>query len=460
MITDNDVIQLNVGGQLLMTTRYTLTRISNSILSIMFNGQWEEKLNRDNQGNIFLDFNPILFQHLLEQLRLINNNNKSILISSPSLSFEKMLRKLNINQYKTSLNIIQINIGGELITTQKKKINQITNLTKNLFIDSNPKLFRQLIYQFKENENEIFDNTTTTTTVLIDYNDGICKNAIWNPNGITIAGGNGQGSGLNQLNYPMGLYIDKNSSIYIADTYNHRIMKWLPGSSYGEIILYSNYSKNFISSLVKNSNNGTIYYCNRYNNRIEKFYNNNIDIILTNISCWGLKLDNEGYLYISDQENHRIIKYPTNEILTDNDDHQLSTPYQIFIDLNKTIYIADYFNHRIIKSFENYQKSIIVAGGNGYGNELNQLKLPHAIIVDYMDTMYIVDFGNDRILRWFKNTEKGFIIIGNGGTGNKINQLSYPYDIAFDKQGNLYVADTSNHRIQMYMIDKSACENN
>jgi hypothetical protein len=110
-----------------------------------------------------------------------------------------------------------------------------------------------------------------------------------------------------------------------------------------------------------------------------------------------------------------------------------------------------------MKWFTNLQEGIVVAGGNGYGNNLNQLKLPHSVIVDQMGTMYIVDFGNDRIMRWFKYSTKGTIIIGNDGSGNRTSQLSDPYDIAFDRQGNLYVADTSNHRIQMYQIDKSAC---
>ncbi|CAF1008415.1 unnamed protein product [Adineta steineri] len=44
--------------------------------------------------------------------------------------------------------------------------------------------------------------------------------------GITVAGGNGQGAGLNQLNGPDGIYIDDDKSIYIADSWNDRIVKW------------------------------------------------------------------------------------------------------------------------------------------------------------------------------------------------------------------------------------------
>jgi hypothetical protein len=298
---------------------------------------------------------------------------------------------------------------------------------------------------------------------MTPYKDGICANATWNSNGITVAGGHGQGSGLNQLDHPMGLFIDENSSIYIADTYNHRIMKWISGSSNGEVVVSYNDSKNFVSSVVVDKN-GTMYFCDRFNNRIEQWFKNlNYgETILSNISCWGLALDEEGSLYISGHEDHRIIKWPNKEIVAGgngegNNNDQLSSPYQLFIDDKQSIYIADYFNHRIMKWFTDLQEGIVVAGGNGYGSDLNQLKLPHSVIVDQMETMYIVDFGNDRILRWFKHSTSGIVIIGKDGSGNKTSQLSDPYDIAFDREGNLYVADTSNQRIQMFRIDKSSC---
>ncbi|CAF3842428.1 unnamed protein product, partial [Rotaria sp. Silwood1] len=55
--------------------------------------------------------------------------------------------------------------------------------------------------------------------------------------GTTVAGGNGQGSGDNQLYYPQGVCVSKNTGdIYIADTYNHRIQKWRAGATSGVTI--------------------------------------------------------------------------------------------------------------------------------------------------------------------------------------------------------------------------------
>ena len=60
-IDNIDVIQLNVGGEIIMTTRQTLTKIPKSILYIMFNGRWEHKLQIDQNGNIFLILIQLFF---------------------------------------------------------------------------------------------------------------------------------------------------------------------------------------------------------------------------------------------------------------------------------------------------------------------------------------------------------------------------------------------------------------
>jgi hypothetical protein len=74
-VDHTDIFQLNVGGEIIITTRQTLMKISESTLSILFNGQWDQKLQTDQNGNIFFDFNPILFRHLLDQLQIIETNN-------------------------------------------------------------------------------------------------------------------------------------------------------------------------------------------------------------------------------------------------------------------------------------------------------------------------------------------------------------------------------------------------
>jgi len=54
--------------------------------------------------------------------------------------------------------------------------------------------------------------------------------------GVTVAGGNGKGSRLDQLQHPVGLHITEDSTIYIADYQNHRIMKWREGWQHGLVV--------------------------------------------------------------------------------------------------------------------------------------------------------------------------------------------------------------------------------
>jgi hypothetical protein len=108
----------------------------------------------DQNRNIFLDFNPILFRHLLDQLQTLVIKD----FSPPSESslvepYKKMLRKLSLHRLLSlEKNIISYNVGGHIITNQQKTFTQVlsSNITKNLFVDSDPKVFQHLINQLRE----------------------------------------------------------------------------------------------------------------------------------------------------------------------------------------------------------------------------------------------------------------------------------------------------------------------
>ena len=68
-VTDNDIIDLNIGGQKLTTKRSTLCQVENSLLATMFSGRWDESLERDQDGVVFLDYNPQFFVSILDYLR-------------------------------------------------------------------------------------------------------------------------------------------------------------------------------------------------------------------------------------------------------------------------------------------------------------------------------------------------------------------------------------------------------
>ena len=168
-VYDTDVFYINVGGEGIRTTRQTLTKISNSTLSILFNGEWEHDLEQDEGQSIFFDFNPIVFRHLLDQLQIIESNDVIQLYPPFQRSlvepFNKMIKKLGLQQSLSSekQNVIIFNVGGQKITSQLTTLNQIllnstlnrtlspikimhSNDESDIFIDYDPNLFRKNIF--------------------------------------------------------------------------------------------------------------------------------------------------------------------------------------------------------------------------------------------------------------------------------------------------------------------------
>ncbi|CAF3903548.1 unnamed protein product [Rotaria sp. Silwood1] len=301
---------------------------------------------------------------------------------------------------------------------------------------------------------------------LPEPGDGICTSATWDQNGVTVAGGNKDGSALNQLDYPKGLFLD-GDAMYIADNHNCRVVKWMLGAAVGQVVASvkkpdnDNYLFDFVTSVVVDKN-GIIFICDEANERVERWVKNvdHGEIIIANISCWGLALDNEGSLYVSAFD--RVLKWPGNEVVAGGNGqgsalNQLYAPRHLFVDQEKSIFVADYINTRVVKWSIGAKEGIVVAGGKEQPDGANQLSFAHSVVVDQMGTVYTVDYGNHRVMRWFNGSKSGNYIIGGREAGNGTTELSMPSDLKFDRHGNLYVLDTWNQRVQMFAIDKSSC---
>ena len=69
----DEVITLNVGGQLYTTSRATLTKFPDSMFSVIFSGRFEpttSRVTRDKDGNYFIDRDGVLFRHVLNFMRM------------------------------------------------------------------------------------------------------------------------------------------------------------------------------------------------------------------------------------------------------------------------------------------------------------------------------------------------------------------------------------------------------
>ncbi|KAL7531523.1 LOW QUALITY PROTEIN: hypothetical protein ACHAXR_004090, partial [Thalassiosira sp. AJA248-18] len=65
---DDDLVQVNAGGKIISAKRSTLTQLKGTRFEALFSGRWDKKLQRDSNGRIFLDVNPLCFQAIVDYL--------------------------------------------------------------------------------------------------------------------------------------------------------------------------------------------------------------------------------------------------------------------------------------------------------------------------------------------------------------------------------------------------------
>ena len=106
----------------------------------------------------------------------------------------------------------------------------------------------------------------------------------------------------------------------------------------------------------------TLFICDRYNPRVVRWSRSQGttqgEVIVDNIDCIGLAIDHQRYLYLSDTEQDEVRRYT----------------------------IGD-------------KNGIVVAGGNGQGNQLNQLNCPTYLFVDEEQAVYVSDTDYHRVMK-------------------------------------------------------------
>jgi hypothetical protein len=99
--SDNDIIQLNVGGRTnIAVLRNLLTQFDDSMLAAKFSGRWDDSMERDRDGNVFVDQDPDSFMNLITYLRMRMNNQLKLVPNihrpRPTYKFCTMLEYYNL----------------------------------------------------------------------------------------------------------------------------------------------------------------------------------------------------------------------------------------------------------------------------------------------------------------------------------------------------------------------------
>ncbi|CAF1248885.1 unnamed protein product [Adineta steineri] len=270
---------------------------------------------------ITIGYHPqALFINMNNTVYTVNNKKKQILIW--------------INNSINPNKIISVNIS----------ISYSTFVTNNgdIYYDNGD------TYYYNDNEsgrvNKWISNTNTSVNVMnvdagcmglfIDINDTLYCST-YDPHKVikrwlndsemisTTAAGTGKsGNASNELYYPMGIFVDINLDLYVADAFNNRIQLFKQEELNGTTIVGQGSSYNIISLRFPSA----------------------------------IVLDADKYLFIVDRNNHRIIRSRSNDIRCiigcdgeGSQSHQLSTPITLSFDSYGNIFIIDGANNRIQK---------------------------------------------------------------------------------------------------------------
>ncbi|CAM4984226.1 unnamed protein product [Rotaria socialis] len=145
----------------------------------------------------------------------------------------------------------------------------------------------------------------------------IPSDARWDQKEITVAGGHERGNATNQLSYPYGLFIDDDDEATIITDYsNHRIVKWKIGEKSGHIVAGGNgqgdrpYQLSYPTDALVDKNTDSLIICDQGNKRVLQWSLSSGTTLATvlrdDIHCFGLAMDYQRYLYISDEIRYEI----------------------------------------------------------------------------------------------------------------------------------------------------------
>jgi sugar lactone lactonase YvrE len=273
---------------------------------------------------------------------------------------------------------------------------------------------------------------TTISTVAGSSSFGFC-------------GDNGPASGA-CLNFPIGLGLEKNNNLFIADTFNSRIRQFRSGGTISTV-----------------AGNGTVGFCGDQGPATNACLN----------VPEAVAIDDEGNLIIADTFNNRIRKVNAGGIINtvagngttgfcgDNaagTSACLNLPHGVAADGEGNVFVADTFNHRIRRITRG---TIITVAGNGTPGFCGDagaatsacLQFPVSVVVDTDGNLFIADVGNQRIRKIHQGvitTVAGNGVVGFCGDGAQATSacLNSPVGVAVDSGGNLFIADYGNQRVR------------
>jgi len=277
-----------------------------------------------------------------------------------------------------------------------------------------------------------------------------------------------------QLNQPYGLAVDAHTGrLFVADTENNRVLSW------PNVVAQANGQA---ADLVIGQPNVISHTANT----------NGISASSLNFPT-GVAVDAQGRLYVADAGNNRVLEYTaplTSDMAANGVFGQggsftttavlpvtaasLRGPFGVALDTQGRLYVTDNGNNRVLgydtPLTSTTAQRVFGQGGSFTTNTANQgglgpasLKGPTGVALDTQGHLYVADWENNRVLEYTtpltSTTADQVFGQPNFTSGNynitgivtpSANSLYRPLGVAVEAQGSLYVADSFNMRVLEY----------
>jgi DNA-binding beta-propeller fold protein YncE len=258
-----------------------------------------------------------------------------------------------------------------------------------------------------------------------------------------------------QLNFPSAVAVDAAGTLFIADTWNHRIRRVDSKTGVIQTVAGTGQSK-----WTGDGGPG-----------VSASLNEPVALVLD-----GARL------YIADQSNNRIRMLDlesgvittvagTGESGYNGDgmpavESALAGPSGLALDHEGNLYIADTFNGRI-RMLDHKTGLLSTVAGDGaefrYERGVNEqsqaLARPYGIAITPQGSVLITDSDHHLLRKWDAKKQAMTLVAGNGqstwaGDGGPASEssLNFPFGVAVDGLGNIAIADTFNHRIRYISV--------
>lgn len=212
----------------------------------------------------------------------------------------------------------------------------------------------------------------------------------------------------------------------------------------------------------------------------------------------GIFVDASGNLWVADEYNNRVLRFP-NPVETgtvadvvlgqasftagggSSGANRLSCPFDVAVDSAGNVWVVDCVNQRVLRynypqSSTNDSADLVLGQADFDAHSSNRggavtaggLNFPRGLAFDASGDLWVADDNNNRVLGYkypFSSGEDADKVIGqvnfaigalNRGGSVRANSMYAPFDVAFDRSGTLWVSENGNRRVLGFSLDRSS----